>query len=675
MSESRPSEPKRADFQEGGNARNPFASDLPATRPVGAIANAEQQRAIAEVQARMIIARANPRDAMRCMDLILRDCTRPSLAEAALYQYSRGGTSISGPSIRLAEAIAQRWGNIASGIKEISRANGFSECVAYAWDLETGYYDERQFQIKHWRDTRSGGYAITDERDIYELLANNGQRRKRAVLLTVIPGDVVEAAVAQCEETLSTSADTSPEALGRIATAFEQFGVTKAQIEKRCQCRLEAIRPAQVVQLRKIFASLKDGMSDAKDWFETPNGAWTGVEETHAANKPPAQTQPAAAETRAAPRKAAAKKAAAPPPPADDEVPFGRWDESPPATEAPAGGSSPTAAAPAPEAEGSPAPTQTSGVVPFSAWLVDGEGDPIPDEDGVLAEFTDPFAFARAYMNALDAAFPPDREAMVRANHESIVQAQMTPGVAAILVPQAERAPPPASDPAPGLGLDIPADPLVIPKPARMVKADLDAWNAAFEHVLYSLTTMDGIKQAVERNQATFETFPPKYRATAKGLVDTARKSLTPPLPKGVAYTTDDLARGLLQDIASFETGQDLIAWEAYTKVQMELDDLREKAPELHATVTAALEKRRAEFNPPQAASEANGKTSPDDLYAKLSARLDQCATVAEVTGLGNDQQYLAMVKEMYAADKSLWTKLSHAANERKRVITASLPG
>lgn len=241
-----------------------------AVQQTGALISIEQQRAVAEVQARMMIARANPRDPIRCTDMILQDCTRPRLAETAIYQYARGGTSISGPSIRLAETIARRWGNIASGIKEISRQDGYSECVAYAWDLETGFYDERQFQVRHWRDTKQGGYRITDERDIYELIANMGQRRKRAVLLTVIPGDVVEAATAQCEETLKASADTSPEALKKMVTFFGQFGVTQAQIEIRCQCHLEAIRPAQIVQLRKIYNSLKDGMSEPDDWF-TPS--------------------------------------------------------------------------------------------------------------------------------------------------------------------------------------------------------------------------------------------------------------------------------------------------------------------------------------------------------------------------------------------------------------------
>lgn len=247
---------------------NPFGESREvAVRPAGALISVEQQRAVAETQARYLIARSNPRDPLRAMDAIIQDCTRQSLAETALYAYNRGGTDITGPTIRLAEALARRWGNIASGIKEVSRHGEYSECIAYAHDLETGFYDERQFQVRHWRDTKKGGYRITDERDIYEMIANFGQRRKRAVLLSVIPGDVVEAAIEQCERTLHTKADTSPEGLKKMLDIFSSVGVTREQIEARCQRRIEALHPAQVVQLRKIFGSIRDGMSEARDWF------------------------------------------------------------------------------------------------------------------------------------------------------------------------------------------------------------------------------------------------------------------------------------------------------------------------------------------------------------------------------------------------------------------------
>lgn len=307
---------------EPRSPENPFtAGEISANATghanAGGLISVESQRAVAEVQARMMIARANPRDPIRAMETILNDCTRPTLANSAVYQYARGGNDIRGPSIRLAEAMAQRWGNIASGIKELSRHGEYSECVAYAWDLETGYYDERMFQVRHWRDTRQGGYRLTDERDIYELIANMGQRRKRAVLLTVIPGDVTEAALQACERTMTARADTSPEGIKKMLDAFGEFGVTQPQIEARIQRRLDAVRPAQVVQLQKIYASLRDGMSDPADWFDAvPEPVKDDKPAASPAGEP--QTRRGRGRPRTAPQTDKPTQTP-PPPPADDE--------------------------------------------------------------------------------------------------------------------------------------------------------------------------------------------------------------------------------------------------------------------------------------------------------------------------------------------------------------------
>ncbi len=248
----------------------PYNPNVPiATRPQSAaLVEVEQQRAMAEVQSAIVLAKKFPRNQIEAMDRIAVACQRPGLAEQALYTYSRGGTEITGPSIRLAEAIAQNWGNLQFGIKELEQRNGESTVEAFAWDVETNTRQVKTFQVKHERHTKKGSYKLEDSRDIYELIANNGARRLRACILGIIPGDVVEAAVAQCEQTLKAKADTSPEALKKLVTAFEAFKVTKEQIEKRIQRRLDTITPAQIIQLRKIYNSLKDGMSGPADWFE-----------------------------------------------------------------------------------------------------------------------------------------------------------------------------------------------------------------------------------------------------------------------------------------------------------------------------------------------------------------------------------------------------------------------
>ncbi len=251
---------------------NPFHSQLPTRASQNAVAEAGQQREIAEVQAAMVIAKRFPRNQIEATDRILQACTRATLAEGALYSYSRGGQEITGPSIRLAEVAAQSWGNVSFGIRELEQRNGASTVEAFAWDMETNTRQVKVFQVEHKRHTKKGAYKLEDPRDIYELVANQGARRLRSCILGVVPGDVIEAAVKQCEQTLHASADTSPEALKKLVAAFAPFGVKKEQIEARIQCRLEAIRPAQIVQLKKVYASLRDGMSAPGDWFEVAEG-------------------------------------------------------------------------------------------------------------------------------------------------------------------------------------------------------------------------------------------------------------------------------------------------------------------------------------------------------------------------------------------------------------------
>jgi hypothetical protein len=241
-----------------------------ATRPqVNAIAEASVQRELAEVQASIILAKRFPRNQMEALERIKTACQRPALAENALYQYSRGGTDITGPSIRLAEAIAQNWQNLDFGIRELEQRNGESTVEAFCWDKETNTRQVKVFQVPHKRYTKAkGAYSLEDPRDIYETVANQGARRLRACILGIIPGDIVEAAVAECEGTLKAKADCSADAVKKMVEAFGAFKVTREMIEKRIQRHLDSITPAQKVGLGKIYNSLKDGMSSAADWFE-----------------------------------------------------------------------------------------------------------------------------------------------------------------------------------------------------------------------------------------------------------------------------------------------------------------------------------------------------------------------------------------------------------------------
>lgn len=294
---------------------NPFQSPAIAARQAEALVAVEQSRAVAEVQAAMLVAQKFPRDQRAAMDKILMACTRPTLAEQALYSYGRGGTDVTGPTIRLAEALAQCWGNIKTSVRELDQRDGLSTVQTIAWDLETGYQADKVFQVRHVRDRserKGGAVALSDQRDIYELVANQGARRLRACILAVIPGDVVEAAVKQCEKTLALGTAIDPQAVTEMLEAFAAFGVTREQIEKRIQRRLDSVTPALMVQLRKIYNSLRDGMSKPAEWFELEQPAGEPAADASTEQRPAGGKGLRDAVKRAEAAKTATKTAAPP---------------------------------------------------------------------------------------------------------------------------------------------------------------------------------------------------------------------------------------------------------------------------------------------------------------------------------------------------------------------------
>ncbi len=105
---------------------NPFAKEVAQHLNAGTVV-IESERAIAEAQGKLVIAKRFPRNQALAYANIIDACKRPGLAEEACYSFPRGGEVVSGPAIRLAEMLAANWGNLDYGLRELSRKDGVSE--------------------------------------------------------------------------------------------------------------------------------------------------------------------------------------------------------------------------------------------------------------------------------------------------------------------------------------------------------------------------------------------------------------------------------------------------------------------------------------------------------------------------------------------------------------------
>jgi hypothetical protein len=231
-------------------------------------AQAQESKGVAEIQAAYVIAKKFPRNEHQAYIAIMDSCKRPHLAEQAMYAYPRGSTTVTGPSIRLAEVLAQKYGNCKIGIEILSQNTEQTEARAYAIDLESNYSVDSCFTVKHVRNTKKGSYKITDERDIREMILNMGSRYLRGCIMRIIPGDIVESAIAQCEKTLLSSDVPISEQIKRMVIAFDELGVKVEHLEKRLGHNLDATIPVEIVALKAIYKALKDGAASREDFFD-----------------------------------------------------------------------------------------------------------------------------------------------------------------------------------------------------------------------------------------------------------------------------------------------------------------------------------------------------------------------------------------------------------------------
>lgn len=236
------------------------------TTPAGSM-EVENQRAISQVQASILLAKKFPRNPIEAKEKIMQACANPKLAENALYCFPRGRETVTGPSIRLAETLALHWGNMEVGFSELNTSPNEITVQAFAWDLESNVRNVKVFTVKNKRFTKSGSYDLTDPRDIYENMANQASRRLRACILAAIPSEIVDEAVQVCEKTLKLNVKVTPDKIKSLLEKFNALNVTQEMLEQKIQRRIDSITAMHMVQLGNIYRSITDNMAKPSDYF------------------------------------------------------------------------------------------------------------------------------------------------------------------------------------------------------------------------------------------------------------------------------------------------------------------------------------------------------------------------------------------------------------------------
>lgn len=274
----------------------------------GAVA-IEQERAIAEVQAKIAIAKRFPRDDVMVRRAVEDACRVKELAETAFYSVPRAGGTVTGPSIRLAEELARCSGNIDYGHRELSRTEsvdgrpGKSEVEVYAWDMQSNTSSRRQITIPHWRDTKSGGFPLRDTKDVDDLIANKASKQLRSRILAIVPKGLLQFAMDECRRTIAGgNGATMAERLDKMVKIFGKIKVTPDMLQQRLGHPIGETTEEEMADLFGIFQSIKDGHTTVEQWMaQDEDGADGASESDKPANLTAHKTETAAPSPAPAP--------------------------------------------------------------------------------------------------------------------------------------------------------------------------------------------------------------------------------------------------------------------------------------------------------------------------------------------------------------------------------------
>lgn len=230
----------------------------------------EQASRVAEVQARVTVAQAVPRNIDRAQAAMREVCSTPALAQRAFFSYPKAGETVEGPSIKLAEELARVWGNLEFGLSELRRDDetGESEMMAFAWDVQHNTRTTRTFIVKHAIDTRKGRKRLSELRDITANNNNFGGRAMRECIYKVLPSWFRDEAERLCRETLASQA--SPEKIDSMVTAYGKANVTVAQLETKVGRSRSKWTPQDYAQLTTLYQSLANREITRDEAFPEP---------------------------------------------------------------------------------------------------------------------------------------------------------------------------------------------------------------------------------------------------------------------------------------------------------------------------------------------------------------------------------------------------------------------
>ena len=301
----------------------------------------------AEIEAAFIVAMQRPRNLDVVYERIMRDCKRPSFANAAVYRLPRSQwnpatqqrekKTIKGLSIRFTEDAIRHMGNAVLKAQTLYDDDDKQIVQVIGLDLETNTRFEETVIISKTverKRVKEGTQVLGSRRNeygdiVYIVSATDDEfrmkrgaeisRARRNVGNQLVPADIREDAMAACEATMLDKASKDPDSERKaLILGFSQVGVPAEALAEYFGHPLTAMQPAELVEMRQLWRAIADGQTtwsaamEEKAEDEAAKAAAEAAEKAKADGKAPGSKPSASDRLKAKVNGAAPKDAPAP---------------------------------------------------------------------------------------------------------------------------------------------------------------------------------------------------------------------------------------------------------------------------------------------------------------------------------------------------------------------------
>jgi hypothetical protein len=236
----------------------------------------------AEIDGQIATAKAFPRNVKLALERCLSQATfNAAVAQKCIYRLPRGGQTIEGPSVRLAEIVANAWGNVRFGSRVIEETATSIVVQGFAHDLETNTAFSSEIRV---RITNKQGQRYND--DMITIAANAGQSKAlRNAIFRVVPRVFVDEIVERCKVTIEKEGPTISDQWSKAAEyGAKQWGLQPVQIltlvDKQTPSELTY---DDLITIRSVFEEVKSDKEKLAEYFPATKSRSESVKERLAA--------------------------------------------------------------------------------------------------------------------------------------------------------------------------------------------------------------------------------------------------------------------------------------------------------------------------------------------------------------------------------------------------------